>query len=351
MAYTTIDNPELYFQTKLYTGNGSSRSITLDGSENMQPDWVWIKNRGGTYASPGFDSVRGTTKFLETNDTTAEQTDSNTLTSFDSNGFSLGSDGNSYVNRSSSPNTYVAWNWKAGGSASSNSNGTITSSVSVSTDAGFSIVTYTGNGTAGATIGHGLGSVPKWIIVKVRNTANEWVVYHTSLGATKFIEMNSSGASQTNSTRFNDTEPTSSVFSVGTAAGLNTNNDTHVAYCFAEKKGYSKFGSYTGNGNADGTFVYTGFKPAWVMRKVATGGTGSWAIYDNKREPGNVMDKELFADSSSAEGSFTQMDFLSNGFKFRTSNSAGNGSGQTYVYMAFAESPVVNSNGVPANAR
>ena len=346
MAYTTIDNPELYFQTKLYTGTGSSHAITLDGSENMQPDWVWIKRRNSAGGNMITDSIRGVTKTIITNENGAEQTFSNGLTAFDSDGFTLGSEDG--FNKAS--DTFVSWNWSAGGSASSNSNGSITSSVSANTTAGFSIVTYTGNGTAGATVGHGLGSIPQWIIVKVRNTTNEWVVYHTSLGATKFIEMNSTGAVQTNTTRFNDTEPTSSVFSLGTAAGLNTSSDTHVAYCFAEKKGYSKFGSYTGNGNADGTFVYTGFRPAWVMVKRTDSGN-SWCIFDNKRPGFNETNQYLLAEDSRAELTDMGFEILSNGFKLRQTFNSVNGSGASYIYLAFAESPFVNSNGVPNNAR
>ena len=346
MAYTTIDNPELYFQTKLYTGTGSSHAITLDGSENMQPDWFWIKRRNSAGGNMITDSIRGVTKTIITNENGAEQTFSNGLTAFDSDGFTLGSEDG--FNKAS--DTFVSWNWSAGGSASSNSNGSITSSVSANTTAGFSIVTYTGNGTAGATVGHGLGSIPQWIIVKVRNTTNEWVVYHTSLGATKFIEMNSTGAVQTNTTRFNDTEPTSSVFSLGTAAGLNTSSDTHVAYCFAEKKGYSKFGSYTGNGNADGTFVYTGFRPAWVMVKRTDSGN-SWCIFDNKRPGFNETNQYLLAEDSRAELTDMGFEILSNGFKLRQTFNSVNGSGASYIYLAFAESPFVNSNGVPNNAR
>jgi hypothetical protein len=354
MSYTnSLDNPELYFQTKLYTGNGSSRSITLDGSENMQPDWVWIKNRGGTYASPGFDSVRGTTKFLETNENTAEQTDSNTLTSFDSNGFSLGSDGNSYVNRSSSPNTYVAWNWKAGGSASSNSDGSITSSVSANQTAGFSIVSYTGNGSATQTIGHGLGAVPKMIIFKRRNSSSDWIVYHNKPGATKYLSLNLNGAASAYEPYFANTEPTSSVFTVDTAGDINGSSDTFIAYCFAEKKGYSKFGSYTGNGNADGPFCFTGFRPSFILGK-RTDSAGGWWLSDNKRSSGfNLNDEYLIADSSNAEqddGSFAS-DFLSNGWKARATNGNFNASGGSYIYMAFAESPFVNSNSIPNNAR
>ena len=343
MAYSTIDKPTDYFNTVLYTGNGGSQNITGVG---FSPDWVWLKGRNNANNHNLNDTVRGVNKQLYADINNAETTATTHLTAFDSDGFTLGNDG--AVNGSS--DTYVSWNWKAGGSASSNSNGSITSSVSANTTAGFSIVTYTGNGTAGATVGHGLGSIPKGIIVKVRNTTNEWVVYHTSLGATKFIEMNSTGAVQTNTTRFNDTEPTSSVFSLGTAAGLNTSSDTHVAYCFAEKKGYSKFGSYTGNGNADGTFVYTGFRPAWVMVKRTDSGN-SWCIFDNKRPGFNETNQYLLAEDSRAELTDMGFEILSNGFKLRQTFNSVNGSGASYIYLAFAESPFVNSNGVPNNAR
>ena len=343
MAYSTIDKPTDYFNTVLYTGNGGSQNITGVG---FSPDWVWLKGRNNANNHNLNDTVRGVNKQLYADINNAETTATTHLTAFDSDGFTLGNDG--AVNGSS--DTYVSWNWKAGGSASSNSNGSITSSVSANTTAGFSIVTYTGNGTAGATVGHGLGSIPQWIIVKVRNTTNEWVVYHTSLGATKFIEMNSTGAVQTNTTRFNDTEPTSSVFSLGTAAGLNTSSDTHVAYCFAEKKGYSKFGSYTGNGNADGTFVYTGFRPAWVMVKRTDSGN-SWCIFDNKRPGFNETNQYLLAEDSRAELTDMGFEILSNGFKLRQTFNSVNGSGASYIYLAFAESPFVNSYGVPNNAR
>ena len=349
MAYTDIDKPSDYFNTITYTGDGNTRSLTGVG---FQPDWVWVKERNGTNSHNLWDIVRGATKGIFSDQTTAELTNaaSGYLTSFDSDGFSVQAGAGSIDNLNRSSGTYVAWNWYTGATASSNTDGSITSSVSVSTDAGFSIVSYTGTGSA-ATIGTGLNAVPKIVITRNRDSATNWCVYSSEVGNTKALFLNLNNAPDTSTQYWNDTTPTSSVFSVGTNTGTNKSGDGFVAYCFAEKQGYSKFGSYTGNGNTDGTFVYLGFRPAWVMRKVATGGTGGWAIYDNKREPENVMDKELFADTSSAEGSFTQMDFLSNGFKFRTSNSAGNGSGQTYIYMAFAESPFVNSAGVPNNAR
>ena len=348
MAYTTIDDPELYFQVKTWTGNGSTQSITLDGDENMQPDWVWIKNRGATASHILTDVIRGVTKNLFSDKTETEETISTRITSFDSDGFSLGSEAN--VNASS--NTYVAWNWKAGGSASSNSDGSITSSVSANTTAGFSIVTYTGTGSA-ATVGHGLGAVPAWYFIKKRNssTGSNWIVYHESISGTGdghiWLDLNNERGTDTNS--WNNTAPTSSVFSIGTRTENNNNTDTFIAYCFAEKKGYSKFGSYTGNG-ASQNFIYTGFKPAWVLFKKSSG-TNHWNLYDNKRNTFNPESNLLYPSLSDAEASFSGVDFVSNGISIKTNNTNFNDSGGTYIYMAFAESPLVNSNGVPTNAR
>jgi len=342
MAYTAIDKPTDYFETVLYTGDGtSSKAITGVG---FQPDWVWLKARNHAYSHQLFDVVRGATKLLSSEEATAEQTLSG-VTSFDSDGFTVGSDAGS----NGSAKTFASWNWLAGGSASSNTDGDITSSVSANTTAGFSIVSWTSNGSNTNGVGHGLADTPKIIFYKSRNSVSgAWYIWINQLvdSSHDFLVLNNSNAKVDIDTSTYGTPSSTTISNFGFA-----NNENMIAYCFTDIKGFAKHGSYTGNGNADGTFVYTGFKPAWVMRKVATGGTGSWNIYDTKREPANVMDKELFANSNSAEGSFTQMDFLSNGFKFRTSNSAGNGSGQTYIYMAFAESPFVNSSGVPNNAR
>ena len=343
MAYTTIDDPTQYFNTVLWTGNGGTQSITGVG---FQPDWIWGKNRDDTNSHWFNDVVRGVDVRLIPHATGAEDNPgTDIVTSFDSDGFSLGSntEGNKNTDK------YVAWNWLAGGSASSNSDGDITSNVSANTTAGFSIVSYTGNGS-NSTIGHGLGAVPKWIIVKVRDASNNWIVQHGSLGATKRLLLDGTQASASASTFFNNTDPTSSVFTVGTEDVTNNNGNTYIAYCFAEKKGYSKFGSYTGNGNADGTFVYTGFRPAWVMLK-ATSATGSWNIADSKRSPENEVDEQVQANLNNAESTSFDFDFTSNGFKARTTDAARNGSGVSYIYMAFAEAPFVNSNGVPCNAR
>jgi hypothetical protein len=353
MAYTTVDNPELYFQTKLYTGNGSTQSITLDGDENMQPDFVWVKDRGRSgYNHVLNDSVRGVTKYIRSNLSNTEATLSDAITSFDSDGFTLGSDSSNGEHNVSSQ-TYVSWNWKASGSTSSDSNGSITSTISANTTAGFSIVTWTGNGSSGATIGHGLGVKPRMIISKRRDSTSQWTVYEAINGATKYMTLNQTDATSSATSRWNDTEPTASVFSVGNSAEVNGSGGTYIAYCFADIKGYQKIGSYKGNGNADGAFAYTGFRPAWIMIKKSSG-TENWSMYDAKRNTNGDSDTlPLNADNNSNENGNTgkNMDILSNGVKMKTSNGELNGSGDTYIYMAFAESPFVNSNGVPNNAR
>ena len=344
MAYTTIDKPSDYFVSNLHTGNGSTQNITgLD----FAPNWVWIKDRGDTGHHQLIDTVRGATKYLSSNDTDAEATETSGLTSFNSDGFSLGNNTNF---NSGDPRTYVSWNWKAGTSftndASSTGVGSIDSTGSVNTDAGFSIVSFTGGG-ANATIAHGLGVVPKMIIAKARGRTSTWSVYHVSLGATKFLRFNSTDALGTEAGWWNNTEPASSVFTIGT----NHYANTQIAYCFAEKQGFSKFGSYVGNANTDGTFVYTGFKPAFVIQKASSASSYDWVILDNKRDPFNVADESLYANLSSAVQTSNNTDFLSNGFKLRSTAAGNNGSGTTYIYMAFAENPFVTSTGVPATAR
>jgi hypothetical protein len=344
MAYTTIDKPTDYFNTTLYTGNGSSSSREI--TTNSQVDWLWIKNRGTTDSHVLEDNVRGAGKTLFSNLSNAEST-LNRITALGTNSFTFATNNNS-LNASS--NNYVAWHWKANGTASSNTDGSITSSVSANTTAGFSIVSYTGTGS-NATVGHGLGAVPQMLIVKDRSSAENWRIYHASLGNTKEIYLDLTNASVTSSTTWNNTTPTSSVFSIGTVHGTNKSSDNYIAYCFAEKKGFSKFGSYTGNGNADGTFIYTGFKPAWVMTKVFST-TQSWNIMDNKRPGFNDTNKRLFADLNNAEYSDSTIDLLSNGFKFRTGDHGLNKSGESYIYMAFAENPfVTGASGIPCTAR
>jgi len=349
MAYTTINDPTIYFNTKLYTANAtSSTAITGVG---FQPDWLWIKNRTNAYNHESFDSVRGATKRILPNDTDAETTVSG-VTSFDSDGFTLG---DAYNANKDSGNSIVAWCWKAGGSASSNSDGSITSSVSANTTAGFSIVSYTGTGS-NATIGHGLGSVPAWIITKNRDATQPWRIYHKLVDASAPEDygmiLNDSSVRDNDNTAWNDTAPTSSVFSVGSSANTNNSSDDFIAYCFNEKIGFSKFGTYTGNGNTYGPYIHTGFKPAWVMGK-RTDTTNNWYIFDSTRNTFNVTDKKLRADTNSAENvdSSKTIDILSNGVKIRSSDPEFNASGGTYIFMAFAESPFVNGNGIPTNAR
>jgi hypothetical protein len=341
MAYTTIDKPSDYFETVTYAG-GTTDISSLD----FQPDFVWGKKRTGAENHALFDSVRGATKTLNSNTTAAESTRSGSLTSFDSDGFTMGgSDGII----SSSGNNYVAWNWKAGGTASSNTDGSITSSVSANTDAGFSIVSYTGTGS-NATVGHGLGVAPKVLILKSRTRSDgQWTVGSDMLTWSKFLFLDATSAEQTFNL-YQNTAPTSSVFYLSGDGGVNQSSGSMIGYAFAEKQGYSKFGSYVGNGNADGPFIYTGFKPAFVMLK-NTSATGGWLIADNKRDPENIVDKKIFANLSNAEGTDNVCDFLSNGFKLRTTDTSQNGSGNIIIYMAIAENPFVTSTGVCATAR
>jgi len=345
MAYISFQ-PNDYFSTKLYTGTGSSNAITGVG---FQPDWVWIKKRNATGQHQLFDAVRGVTKRVYSDSTDAESTSATTLTAFGTDGFTVGS--NSGINGSS--DTIVSWNWLANGQGSSNTDGSInTTYTSANTTSGVSISTYSGTGSA-ATIGHGLGAIPQVMIVKNTYQAEHWIVYHHKSNATPedyYLRLNDTTASS-DFPMWNDTAPTSSVFSVGTSTSVNQAGGTFVAYCFAEKKGFSKFGSYTGNGNADGSFIYTGFKPAFVLVKET--GTGNWIIKDNKRPIYNQNDTYLFANTSDAESSASTlgMDLLSNGFKLRATAGDMNGSGTEIIYMAFAEEPLVSSNGVPAVAR
>ena len=345
MAYTNIDKPSDYFNTKLYTGTGGTQAITGVG---FQPDWVWLKARSSAYSHQLFDVVRGATKLLSSEETSAEQTLSG-VTAFGSDGFTVGSDAGSNNNTT----TFASWNWKAGGSASSNTDGSITSSVSANQDAGFSIVSYTGNATANATVGHGLGVAPSMMIVKKRNGAFNWGIYHKTLTAHKLIAF-TTNTPDDDASYWNDVEPTSSVFNLGSGALTNGSGSTMIAYCFSEKKGYSKFGSYTGNGNADGTFVYTGMKPSFVMYKASSISGQSWLIHDNKRgnqgANANPQDLRLLANATNTEAD-VNIDFLSNGFKPRAGDAHINSSGTTYIYMAFAENPFTTSTGVPATAR
>ena len=342
-----INKPSLHFNTVLYTGNGGTQSITGVG---FQPDWIWIKCRSDADDHTATDAVRGNTKVIYPNGTAVEGTSSSRITSFDSDGFSLGSSGDT----NSNSRTFASWNWKANGAGSSNSDGSITSTVSVNTTAGFSIVSYTGTGS-NATVGHGLGSAPGWIVLKNRTTNRNWEILHhrnTASPATQQLEF-ITDATATVTTQWNSVMPTSSVFSIGTNDSTNKSGNSFVAYCFAEKNGYSKFGTYTGNGDVDGPMIYCGFKPAWGIFK-RTNSTGNWIMMDNKRSPFNEMQKNLFVNTTAAEDSSTSyndFDFLSNGVKIREDNNDINASGSTYIYMLFAENPIVGTNNVVATAR
>ena len=341
MSYTTINKGSSYFNTVLWTGNGGTQSITGVG---FQPSLVWGKSRSVNYEQSWIDFIRGGTKYLFSNGNSAESTDANAITSFNADGFSIGS--SPYIGNANGA-TYVGWNWLASNTTTNNTSGTISSVVSANQTAGFSVVSYTGNGTSGASIGHGLGSTPAMIICKSRSDAEEWATYHQSLTYTKYIVLNSTAAA-VSTARFYQA-PTSSLFYVDNGYGVNKSSATYIAYCFAEVKGYSKFGSYTGNGSTDGTFVYTGFKPAFLLTK-RTDGVDSWVLYDNKRNTFNVEDKYLLPNLNNAEDTFIMYDFVSNGFKLRTTGSQ-NTSGWNLIYMAFAENPFVTSGGIPVTAR
>ena len=343
MAYTTINKPSEYFNTKLYTGTGATQAITGVG---FQPDFLWIKSRGLARSHQINDAVRGAGKILAIDNSSVEFTDTDRITTLDSDGFTLGSNDN--VNGSS--DNLVSWNWLANGAGVSNTDGDITSTVSANTTSGFSIVKWTGTGSNG-TIGHGLGVAPKMVIVKSLANISYWMVYHASLGNAQEIYLNSTSASQA-STTWNSTTPTSTVISLNGGAGNGVNySGDYIAYCFAEKKGFSKFSSYTGNGNADGTFIYTGFKPAWVLVK-KTSATDNWILLDNKRDTApNPHKLALFPNLSDAEAGDYLIDFLSNGFKIRSATGSLNTASASYIYMAFASEPLVGTNNIPATAR
>ena len=358
MAYTAIDDPSAYFGTTLYTGNETVRAITFDGNSDLDVDWIWLKSRSATGNHHLYDSVRGTQKHLRTNLNSAEGTNSGTdgVTAFSSNGVTIGTNTASNANNV----TFVGWGWKAGTSftndASSTSIGSIDSAGSVNTDAGFSICSFTGNGTGGASVKHGLSTKPAMMIIKNRDEADSWQVYHhknTSAPATETLQLNETGATVDTANRWNDTEPTTAILTLGDNPTVNKNGIKYIVYIFSEKQGYSKFGSYTANANADGTFVYTGFKPAFLLIKNTSQAT-DWIMYDNKRLGFEPQNKEFATNGgaveANAEDNYVQ--FSANGFKTRNTGTKTNAdAGDILIYMAFAEQPLVTSTGIPATAR
>jgi len=354
MAYTTIDDPSAHFQIALHTSTNAA-TITNDGNSDLQPDFLWSKARGAAHNHALYDSTRGVTKYLSSNATSAVTTASSgyDLTAFNSDGFTTG---NNQFNTICGGTTYVAWQWKANAGTTvsvtesgNNPGGTH----QANTTSGFSIVTYTGTGATG-TVTHGLGVAPKFIMIKNRGVTDPWAVYYGD--NTDYLVLNTNAATVDNAAWWNDTSPSSTVFTVSTDHSVNADAETYLAYCFAEVQGFSKIGSYVGNGDAIGPFIYTGFKPAWILIKQITDAAGDdWILYDNKREPVNVAIKKLFPNQAAAESSsYDSIDMLSNGFKTRTNLGGTNSDGKTYIYMAFAHHPFVTSDdggSIPTTAR
>ncbi len=345
MAYTTINKSTDYFNTKLYVADQQdNRTITGVG---FQPDFVWLKDRDQAVSHQLYDAVRGSLKSLASNNTNSEATETDTLKAFASDGFTLGT---GWGNQSTGDN-YVSWNWLANGTGSANTDGTITSTVSANTTAGFSIVTWAGT-NAQATIGHGLGVAPSLIIVKNRTSAVNWLAYFKPLGANKYLEFNLTNGSGTSNTEWGNTAPTSTVFTVGNTGSTNTSGANYVAYCFAEKTGFSKVGKYLGNGNANGTFVYTGFTPKYILLK-KDGGDGWWIVDDKQANPlPNPNTQMIVSNTTGADNNSVSpfIDIYSNGFKLRSTWSGVNANGSDYVYYAVGQS-LVGSNNVPCTAR
>ena len=341
MAYATITKPSLHFNTKLYTGNGGTQSITGVG---FQPDWIWGKNRDDTNWHNLYDAVRGVNKAIISNENSAESTRATGLSAFGTDGFTTGADGNLNGNG----DNYVAWNWKANGAGSSNSDGTITSTVSANTTAGFSIATWTGTGSNGS-VGHGLGGVDCMIIKDLSNT-RDWYFWNKTMAYNTRLELNNTEVFTTGTDNMTAL-PDSTKINMATSTQNNGSGNNYVGYFFQEKAGYSKFGSYTGNGNANGAFIYTGFKPAWVIIKPTTVAQ-NWQIHDTKRDGYNPNNDNLSSNNSNAEADNKFIDIVSNGFKLRRSDVL-NVSGDPYIYMAFAEEPLVANvgNSIPATAR
>ena len=363
MAYTSIDDPSAYFHTQLYTGSGSSGlSVTNDANAgDFKPDWLWIKPRSLSDNHTLFDSTRGNDRQLKSNGTDAEDTHSPARITFETDGFDIDTTDQNYNNSGA---TYVAWQWKCnGGTTTSVSAGTVDSNSTtacvrqVNTTAGFSIITYTADADGETFLEHGLGTAPYWVIVKDRGNAESWQVGHLSNTGTasfyNFLELDGNGASSANSNRWLNTAPTANLINIGGGNSVGGNGRNYVLYAFSPRRGYSQFGRWKGNGNADGPFSYTGFAPRWLMVKNASG-SGHWKINDTARDFNSTYgnDASLNADENVAEytSASLNVDFLSNGFKIRSADGEINADGSIYVYMAFAEHPFVSSEGVPVTA-
>ena len=354
MAYTTIDDGSLYFQSKIWSGNGSAgTSITNDGNSDLQPDFFWAKVRNHTYNHIVLDSTRGTSKRIIPNATDAEDTFAGFMNSFDADGFTLNTD----VNTNESGKTYVAWQWKANGGTTTSfsaSGAQLAGTRQSNTTAGFSIITYTGDGNNNATIPHGLSSAVKFVMIKDRGNITNWYVGHDGTFTTGEIFLNSNSGVSAAFGPFNKTAPTSTNIVLGTDGNVNGSGDSMICYAFSEVQGYSKFGTYTGNGSSsDGPFVYTGFKPAFLITKKSSA-SDHWKIYDNQRDPfndGSLTGMKANSNDSEADSGTRGIDLLSNGFKIREGDGDTNGVGQDFIYMAFAEHPFVSSEGVPVTAR
>ena len=345
MAEYISFQPSDFFNTVLWTGTGASQAITGVG---FQPDFVWGKKRSGAYFHGLFDSARGATKYIQSDATAAEVTNAESLKTFDADGFTAGTIG--VLNEVAA--TYVGWNWKAG-TTTGLTGGTITpSAYSINTTSGFSAIAYTGTTTGGETIPHGLGVVPDMVIIKKLSTTSDWKVYHSSMDTTApqdyALSLNTTAAKDDSVGPWHDTAPTSTLVTLGT--DNNSGSVTYIAYCFANKKGYSKMGVYYGDGNADGAFVYTGFRPAFVLNKM-TVGTANWVLHDNKRLGYNANNNQLYPNTNGAADTNDYLDILSNGFKLRDSAASVNGTTDPYIYAAFAEFPIVSSNDIPTVAR
>ena len=351
-AYTAVDDSEAYFQTELYTGTGSSLATTFDGDTDMVPDLIWIKNRETTDSSSITNAAFGVNSQSHS-DGTARTTDTDHVTAFGSDGFTVGTD----VTVNTSDEAYAAWCWKGGTTSgiTTDGNTTITpAAYSFSQTAGTAFLKYAGNTTSGAKVAHGLGAVPHLMITRNMSAGVSWNIYHhknTAAPETDYLELDTADTTADAADRWNDTAPDSVNFTIGDAQGINGNTDNILAFVFSEKQGFSKFGSYTGNGNADSAFIYLGFRPAFFMLKASSAGAEEWRICDNKRDPENVMDRTFKANLAESDTDADVMDFVSNGVKLRSTDGGVNYNDRTYIYAAFAEAPFVNSEGVPCNAR